>query len=84
MRQKPIPQRILLLLIAPAVVLPIGICILLALGRLLGAMGDASGGVVLDWIALACGVAWVLDLICLILAQGINSLGAPEDQSEEE
>ena len=84
MRQNPVPQRVLLLLIAVAVVLPIGICVMLALGRLLGAMGDASGGIVLDWIALACGVAWVLDLICLILVQGINSLGDSDDQSDTE
>ena len=79
MRQKPIPKRAVLLLIAIAMVMPIGICVILALGRLLQAMGDASGSVVLDWIALACGVVWVLDLICLILAHSINSLAELDD-----
>lgn len=79
MRQRPIPRNALLLLIAIAIVMPIGTCVILAVGRLLEAMGDASGSVVLDWIALAAGIVWILDLICLILAHGINSLADPDD-----
>lgn len=84
MTDKPIPSRILLLAIAAALVIPIGICILLGLGRLLGAMDDASGSRVLDWIALAAGAIWLLDLICLILAQAINSVAESGGPSEEE
>ena len=82
MAQKPIPQPVLFLLIAVALVLPIGLCMLLALGRLLAVMGDSTGGLVLDRIALAGGILWALDLICLILAQGINALADSNDRAD--
>ena len=82
MAQKPIPQRVLFLLITIALVLPIGLCMVLALGRLLTVMGDEPGGLVLDRIALAGGILWALDLICLILAQGINALADSNDRTD--
>jgi hypothetical protein len=57
--------------------LPVAITLLWAAGRLLLAMQDLSAAVVLDRIALALGLVWVLDLVCLVLAQAINSLGPP-------
>ncbi len=56
--------------------LPVAISILSGLSRLLSAMGDSSGGMVLNWIALAAGILWILDLVGLILVQAINSLGS--------
>jgi len=76
-------QRALVTLIVIAVVLPIGVCVILALGELLGAMGDSAGGVVLDRVALATGVLWVVDLICLVLALGVNSLIDPRGPPDE-
>ena len=79
MTQKPIPQRVLFHLIAIALVLPIGACLILALARLLAALDDPPGAAVLDRIVLGCGILWALDLICLILVQGINSLADSND-----
>jgi hypothetical protein len=83
MTQKPIPQRVLFLLIGVALTLPIALCMVLALARLLIAMGDASGTpLVLDRIAMAGGILWTLDLIFLILAQGINALADANDRTD--
>jgi len=46
-------------------------------GRLLGAMQDAPAAAVLDRIALGVSILWAIDLLCLVLAQGINALGPP-------
>jgi len=82
MHQRLVPQGVLLLLLAVAIVLAIGVGLLMALGRILAAMGDAGGGVVVAYIALGCGVLFVLDLILLVLVLGVRSLGEPEDQSD--
>ena len=79
MRRQLIPRAVLLVLIAIALVTPIGICVILAAGRLLGTMGDAAAGGVLDWIALAFGGVWLVDLICLVLAHAVNSLSEADD-----
>ena len=76
-------QRALVALIAVAIVLPIAVCVILALGELLEAMGDSDGGVVLGRVALAAGVLWVVDLICLLLALGVNSLIDPPGPPDE-
>jgi hypothetical protein len=81
MHQRLIPQGVLLLLVAVAIVLAIGFGLLMALGRILAAMGDAGGGVVVDYIALGCGALFVLDLILLVLVLGVRSLTEPEDRS---
>jgi hypothetical protein len=75
MREKLVPGSVVLLLLVGALMLPVAISILFGLGELLTAMGDAAGGTVLRWIALAAGILWGLDLICLVLVQAINSLG---------
>lgn len=82
MQQRLVPQGVLLLLVVVAIVLAIGFGLLMALGRLLAAMGDAGGGVVVDYIALGCGVLFVFDLILLVLVLGVRSLMEPEDRSD--
>jgi hypothetical protein len=72
-------QRVTLLLVIAALVLPIAICVLVALGKLLGAMGDVSGAAGVDRIALACGVLWVVGLIALVIVQALASLDRPEE-----
>jgi hypothetical protein len=37
-------------------------------------MGDAAGGCVLGRIALALAIVWVLNLIVLVLLQGLSQL----------
>lgn len=79
MRQKLISQRVLFGLIAGAVILLIGGFVALALGRLLEALGDQVGSGALDYVALACGALFLIDLICLVLAQAVNGLDNPDD-----
>jgi hypothetical protein len=81
MNRPPISHTIIAVIIAVAVILPIAICLILAVASLLAAMGDASGGGTLRWIALGCGIIWLLDLILLIISLGINSLGEPNDSN---
>lgn len=72
-----ISRPVLAILVTAACILPVAIAILLGVGRLLGAMEDAAGAAVLDRVALAMGILWAVDLVCLLVAQGINSLGPP-------
>jgi hypothetical protein len=69
-----ISRRVLTILVTAACVLPIAIVVILAVGRLLAAMQDAEAAAVLDRVALAIGITWAINLVCLLLAQGINAL----------
>lgn len=75
-----IPDRIVLLLIAVAVLLPVALCVVLGIAVLLAQMGDAAGAAVLYRIALAGGILWVIDLIFLVLALAIGSLRGPDEE----
>jgi putative exporter of polyketide antibiotics len=79
MSRKLVPLRIMLVLIAGVVILPIAICVILAVAALLGEMGEAPQRSPLRWIALGVGVLWLVDLICLVLAQGLNSLADSDE-----
>ena len=74
MSQKLVPRGIILFLLAGVLMLPIAAAVVLAVSSLLTAMGDTIGGYVLRYIALGGGVLWVVDLTCLVLVQGLNSL----------
>ncbi|MBN2579277.1 MAG: hypothetical protein JXB10_09825 [Pirellulales bacterium] len=74
MKNPIIPRSISFLLIAVAVLLPIGIIIVLGVGHLLSAMGDQAGGRVLDRLGLALGILWGFDLIVLVVALAVQSL----------
>jgi NhaP-type Na+/H+ and K+/H+ antiporter len=74
---------VLLPLLAAAVMLPIAVCVLVGLGRLLGGMGDAAGSLVLERIGLALGIAWILDLVFLLLWLAIQRLLESGDPPEE-
>ena len=78
MSQKLVPRRAILLLIAAALVLPIVICVILAVGAVLLAMNDTPGFMVLRRIALAGGILWATDLICLLVVLALNAL--PDDE----
>jgi len=77
-----IPRPVLAILVTSACILPVAIAILLGVGRLLGAMDDAAGAAVLDRLGLAVSILWAIDLVCLLMAQGINSLGPPPGPQE--
>jgi hypothetical protein len=84
MQQLPIPNRVILIFVAAAVLLPITICVVLGVGSLLTAMGDSAGGGVLSRIALGFGVLWVVDLIGLVLVLAIGTLWNPDRPDEPE
>ncbi len=84
MDRPPIPRHTIALAIAGAIILPIAICLILAVASLLSAMGDAVGGGAMRWVALGCGIIWALDLILLVLALGVNALNAPDDADSDE
>jgi hypothetical protein len=82
MHQPLISPRIVIALIASAIVLPITICVLFAVAALLEAMGDSPGGAALHWVALGGGILWSIDLICLVLVLGVGSLRGPDGPDE--
>jgi hypothetical protein len=82
MPRKPVSRRTFLALVAGVLVMPIAIAVVLAVSALLAAMRDAAGGMVLRYVALGCGIFWVIALICLVLAQAVNSLS--EEPSGED
>lgn len=78
-------RKILVGLVVAALVLPIVICVVLGVARLLAAMQDAAGAAALDRIALGVAILWVLDLIALLIALGVNVVAAPiEPPGDEE
>ena len=83
MRQNLIPQRFLLLLIALALMLPIGVFVILGLWQLLLAMGDRTGSVGALRLAVACGGIWLFDLISIILVVAINAITNSDDPPED-
>jgi ABC-type transport system involved in multi-copper enzyme maturation permease subunit len=80
MGRKLIPRAVLHLLAAGLVVLPIAICVILAVAALLGEMGEPPQQSPLKWVALGVGILWVVDLICLVLAQALNSLAENDEE----
>ncbi len=74
MSPKLVSRRGILFLIAGALILPNAVLVSLAVSSLLGAMGDATGGVVLKYVAWGCGTLWAVDLISLLVVVGLNSL----------
>ncbi len=79
MPKRLVPHTVLLLLVAAAIALLIASSVGVGLGELLVKLGDAGGGKVLKYIALACGVLLVIDLVCLVLAQAVNSLADTDE-----
>jgi hypothetical protein len=80
MRRKPVISKALYILLVAGLLLPIAICVMVALAALLTAMQDAAGGAALRYVALAGGILWVVDLVAIVLVQAIDAL----DRSDEE
>jgi len=83
MSKRPPASAAILALLAVALILPVALVVLLGVGALLGAMGDAVGSRVLGWIGLALGVVWLVDLVCLVLLQALGSLVEPNGDDRE-
>jgi hypothetical protein len=82
MQNPMIPNRIVVWLIVGAVFLPITLCVIMGVAALLEAMGDSLGGAVLQRVALAGGIVWIIELICLLLVLAIGALRRPDDADE--
>ena len=74
-----IPRFLIVTALVAAIVLPITIAVLCGVGGLLDALGDGPGSLAIGRGALACGILWVLDLVCLVLMLALNvaQVGAP-------
>lgn len=79
MSHKPVPCKTVLALIVAGLALPITICVVVALASLLTAMGDATGGAVLRYVAMAGGIIWIVVLISLVFVQALHALGRSDD-----
>jgi hypothetical protein len=84
-----VSRRVLRVIIAVALgllfVLLSAVFVVGALAWVLGAMGDQTGRIVLEWIGLALGTFVLIDLLMLVLALGVHSLedrGQPPDEPE--
>jgi len=75
MSKKPIPVRMMAVLVTVAVVLTVAMTVVLVAGHIFGKMGDGGGQVAMDRIAIGIGILWVIDLVCLVFSLGVNSLG---------
>ena len=82
MSRKPVSSMVLLALIVAGLVLPMTICVVLALASLLAAMGDAVGATVLRYVALAGGIVWIVVLVGLIFVQAIHALDRSDDADQ--
>ncbi|MBN1912627.1 MAG: hypothetical protein JW818_23095 [Pirellulales bacterium] len=86
MNRKPVSRRFLTPMVAIALVLTIGLAVVLVAARVVAKLGDATGASVLDSVALAMGLFWLIDVVCLVLALGVNALesssGSPPDELE--
>jgi hypothetical protein len=82
MAGQPVSKTALLLLLAGAVVLPIGTSVVLGLAVLLGSLGDPAGATALRWVALGLGVVWVVNLVLLVLVQAFHSLSDSDDPGD--
>lgn len=76
-------QRFILGLLIGALGLPILLCVLMAVGRILAGMGDLQGSEVVNRIGLALFIFWAADLVGLVVVQAIQSLGGPNPPNED-
>ncbi|MBN2216122.1 MAG: hypothetical protein JW719_01970 [Pirellulales bacterium] len=83
MSRKPVSHRVLSVLVGAALVLIVALTVALVTGHVLGKMGDALGQGVLDAVALGLGIVWGVDVVCLVLALGANTLAEDENSPDE-
>ncbi len=70
-----ISRNLLIRLLFIAIGLPVVMVVTGATAALLSSMGDLAGAKVLWYIALATGILWLVNLVLLIVAHAIRTLG---------
>ncbi len=73
-----IARTVLTGLVLVAIIAPMVVLVLLGIGRLLAGMGDTTGAVWLERLALSGGIGWGIDLVLLLVALGVNATVRPE------
>ena len=76
-------QRAIVWLLVAALGLPIAMCVLYALARLLETMKDEAGANALGYVNLGLLALWVIDLVGLVIVQAANSLRGPPPPASE-
>ena len=79
-----IPRSCLLALVGGAVLLPVAITLVLATGFVFAGMQDPGAARVLNGIALALGLLWVLDLVAMVMLLGFEAARRAEIESERD
>lgn len=77
-----IPTWALAVLLVVGLALPIAICVVGGVAALLSALGDPAGAKCLARAALAGGLFWSVDLVCLLLALAIHAIGEKSEPLE--
>lgn len=75
-----VSRRLILVLVAVAVVLLVSFAVVSAMAFLLDELVDSGGASLARRLAVACVAALVVDLICLLLAVGVHSADPPDDE----
>ena len=75
-----VTRRLITGLVAAAVVLLVTFAVTSALVFLLDEFVDAGGVILAKRLAVACLVGLVVDLVCLLLAVGVNVAERPDDR----
>ena len=78
-----ISQRAVAKLVIAALGLPVAMCVLFALGRLLEIMQDQTGADVLTRVNQGLFALWAINLIGLLIVTAINSLNQRPPRSDE-
>lgn len=79
-----VSRRWLIQFVVAALLLPIVICVLVGVGRLLAGMADTAGAAVLDYLALGGGILWLIDLIILVVLLAVDAAAREEHPRDEE
>lgn len=79
-----IPRWALTAAVVGALGLPLALCVVLGGARLLVAMDDAAGAIVLGRVALALALLFAFDLVLLVVLLGVDALGRRENQTDRD
>ncbi len=78
-----ISRNVLNVQVMAAIFLPPAALVVWGIARLLDAMGDEAGARAIDYIAIAVGGLWAVDLVSLVLSLGIRNLGTDAPPNDE-